>query len=450
MRIHRKKSSIQIQAFSTWSLIIACILAALFLVLSILGIQDFRVLEDSTKQYVLCASAANQMQQGSDTLSTQVQLYTMTGDTMYLNGYFREANETRSRENAVDTLKSAFPGSELLESLEQALQDSQALMEREYYAMRLVADAVGTDEAQLPEAVAAVTLRPEDKSRSAEEKLELAREMVTNDDYRSVKNKISNGVSVCLDGVLTQTRNSQNHASAVFRDLYRKQELGLVLLVLVLLVNSLVMHTMVVKPLVRYNESVRAGTPLPIEGVQELQSLAQTCNAVFEENRETQKIIRHEAEHDGLTDLLNRGSFDRIFPICSQGKSPFALVLVDIDHFKTINDTYGHNTGDEIIKWVAIQLKNVFRSGDYVCRIGGDEFAVIMVDAGEALRGSVEERLRTLCNTIAAHQTSLPPVSISIGAAFSDRQRPESSLFNDADKALYYVKEHGKNDYRIF
>lgn len=452
MNIHKKKSRVRIQAFSTWSLVIACILAVLFLLLSLFGMRDFNILEDSTRQYILCADAARQLRDGSDSLTTQVRLYTMVPDSAFLDSYFQEAFETRSRENAVATLRSIYPDTDLMADLEQALQESQELMQREFYAMRLAADSAGVTASQLPEEIAAVTLTAEDAARSSEEKLALARRMVTDEEYQTAKNRISQNVSNCLDSLLTRTENSQGHASSVFRDVYRKQELGLALLVLLLLINSLVMHRLVVRPLVHYIDSVHRGNSLPIEGALELQSLAETCNAVFEENRETQKIIRHEAEHDSLTDLLNRGSFNRIFPICCQGKSPFALVLVDIDHFKSINDTYGHNAGDQVIKWVAAQLKSIFRIGDYVCRIGGDEFAVIMVDMSESLREPVEERLQLLCSTIAAHDTTsdLPPVSVSIGAAFSDRRNPESSLFNDADKALYYAKEHGRDSYYIF
>ena len=123
---------------------------------------------------------------------------------------------------------------------------------------------------------------------------------------------------------------------------------------------------------------------------------------------------------------------------------------MDIDHFKSINDTCGHTAGDEAIKRIAAQLKSAFRSEDYTFRIGGDEFAVIMVDVSEAHRELLEERLRLLCDTVAGSSTGLPPISISVGAAFSDRRNPEGTLFNDADKALYDVKEHGKASYRIF
>lgn len=226
MNIHKGKSRVRIQSFSIWSLVIACIMAALFLLLSFLGMRDFNLLENSTKQYILCSNAARQLQEGSDTLTSQVRMYAMTQDDSFLDGYFQEALETRSRENAVSTLSSVFPDTDLVEALEQALRESRDLMQREFYAMRLVADSAGVPQNQLPDDIAAVALTAEDAARSTEEKLELARSLVTDEAYQSAKDSISQKVSRCLDGLLTRTQNSQGHASSVFRDVYRKQELG--------------------------------------------------------------------------------------------------------------------------------------------------------------------------------------------------------------------------------
>lgn len=191
MYIHKGKSRVRIQSFSIWSLVTACIMAALFLLLSLLGMRDFNLLENSTKQYILCSNAARQLQEGSDTLTSQVRLYAMTQDTSFLDGYFQEALETRSRENAVSTLSSVFPDTDLVEALEQALRESQDLMQREFYAMRLVADSAGVPQNHLPDDVAAVALTAEDAARSTEEKLELARSLVTDEAYQSAKDSIS-------------------------------------------------------------------------------------------------------------------------------------------------------------------------------------------------------------------------------------------------------------------
>ena len=123
----------------------------------------------------------------------------------------------------------------------------------------------------------------------------------------------------------------------------------------------------------------------------------------------------------------------------------FALILVDVDIFKSVNDTYGHAVGDEILKKVSRLLKDAYRSIDYVCRIGGDEFAVVMVDVTSNLQYTVEDKITSINKELAKVEENLPEISLSVGVAFSDRENPGESIFKDADKALYYVKEHGKS-----
>ena len=137
-----------------------------------------------------------------------------------------------------------------------------------------------------------------------------------------------------------------------------------------------------------------------------------------------------------------------LYPIVtSVGVNPihFAMIICDVDSFKTVNDTYGHAVGDEILKKVASLLQKAFRSIDYVCRIGGDEFAVIMVDMTTDLTHTIKEKIDMVNDLLSNPADGLPPVSLSVGVAFSDRQDPGESIFKDADHALYHVKQHGKH-----
>lgn len=217
------------------------------------------------------------------------------------------------------------------------------------------------------------------------------------------------------------------------------------ILVALIIIISVMIRKLVVYPLLSYNESIKRGEIFPVIGAAELQKLAETYNSVYRENQEAQKLIRHEAEYDALTELLNRRYFDKILKIYEDGKSSFALILVDVDTFKTVNDTYGHATGDEILRRVATLLKNTFRSIDYVCRIGGDEFAIVMVEMTSDLKYTIQEKIDYINQTLLNPEDDLPAVSLSVGTAFADRENPEESIFKDADKALYYVKEHGRN-----
>lgn len=436
---------IHIKRFSTGSIWTAVILVILFVLLSIYGTRNFQMLEDSTDQYLTCERAALKLQRGSDILTEQVRLYVMTGQKKYLDGYFEEANVTKHRETAITDLKESFDNAPILLNLEAALKDSRELMEQEYYAMRLAAAGFGVSQKSLPEEVKAVTLTEEDQALSSEEKLTKAQSLVSDDAYQTSKEKISGKAESCMKELAETTKNQQSKAASEFKNLCILLEIGVLLLVAFLIGSSVAVRALIVNPLGSYNRSIEQDKTVPVIGAAELQTLAVTYNRIFEENLETQKLIRHEAEHDALTDLLNRSSFDKALALYSQGSMNFALILVDVDRFKSVNDTYGHAVGDEILRRVAKRLKESFRSTDYVFRIGGDEFAVLMMDVSEAFRHTVEEKLASLKKGLVCPEEGLPEITLSIGVAFSDRKDPGESIFKDGDQALYYVKKHGKD-----
>ena len=143
-------------------------------------------------------------------------------------------------------------------------------------------------------------------------------------------------------------------------------------------------------------------------------------------------------------ELLNRRSFDQILSLYEKDRSSFALILADVDVFKQINDTCGHDTGDRILKRVAALLHTTFRSIDCVCRIGGDEFAVIMVDMSRELYYTITDKIAEINGLLALPEDGLPAVSLSAGVAFSDENGFCGSLFRAADSALYTAKAHGR------
>lgn len=448
--IQRMGRKIKIRKVSSWSIGITIVVAALFVVISVLSEREFSILHNTTEQYIQCERDAKELQDGSDYLTEQVRLYAMTGQRTYMDQYFKEAEITRRRENAVENLRQYFDGTEAFTALEHAMGSSKELMETEYYSMRLEAEGSNADLSSFPEAIRNIRLKDTDSRLSAKGKRERAVELVSNQAYQSKRMEITEAVSDCLDKLILRTRNQQSHASAVFSDMYLKLEIGIVLLAFLMLVICLIMRRLVVWPLRQFEKSIEKQELLPLVGAFELQNLADIYNQVFQENEETQKLIRHQAEHDALTDLFNRGSYEKILKIYETGNASFALILVDVDTFKSVNDTYGHAVGDAILKQVAGCLKKAFRSIDYVCRIGGDEFAVIMVEMTSDLGYTIEEKIEAVNEQLKAGGDGLPAVSLSVGAAFSDRENPGESIFKDADQALYYVKEHGRSGCRIY
>ena len=180
---------IHIKRFSTGSMILAGFLSALFIVLMVCASRYYNRMETATELYIISEKSALKLQKGSDTLTEQVRLYVMTGESKYMDAYFEEAEVTKNREGAVAELREHFAGTQILSELENALGDSQMLMDREYYAMRLAADAFGTPKDKLPEKVAAIQLTKEDQALDTAHKLETARSMVSGNVYERSKPK---------------------------------------------------------------------------------------------------------------------------------------------------------------------------------------------------------------------------------------------------------------------
>lgn len=441
---------IRIQRVSIFSVITGAVLLVAFMIISFWGWKEFNVLQEVNEQYILCEKAAKDVQDGSDYLTEQVRLYALTGEQKYMDNYFTEVNVTRRREVAVEELKDDFEDTEAYQDLVHALESSYDLMKAEYHSMRLVAKAYGIDKSTLPEKLQEVVLTENELAMTQSELLEKAQVLVSNDAYQNMRNNITRHTDSCMQTLLAETNSKQSRAKDIYVDVYRKMEIFVCIMVLLVLLLCITIRHLIVLPLVHYNESIQKGEIFPLEGSAELQNLAENYNSVYRENEEAQKIIRHEAEYDALTELLNRRYFDKVLNIYETGNNDFALIIVDVDIFKEVNDTYGHAVGDKILQKVANTLKHSFRSIDYICRIGGDEFAIVMVEMKSELGYTIQEKI-AYCNEVLSNPTDdLPPVSLSVGVAFADRENPNESIFKDADKALYYTKEHGKKGCNIY
>jgi len=159
------------------------------------------------------------------------------------------------------------------------------------------------------------------------------------------------------------------------------------------------------------------------------------------------------ASHDALTSLLNRKALvDGVIAAC-QGAVPgrFALLLIDLDSFKGINDNLGHLAGDEVLRTVADRLRDAIRPGDIGARIGGDEFAVLLSGAGEAEAVAIADRLTESLSAFMLVETLAIRPSGSVGIAlFPEHGTDEETLMRRADLALYRAKERGKNTACLF
>ncbi|MBI5548606.1 MAG: sensor domain-containing diguanylate cyclase [Deltaproteobacteria bacterium] len=157
------------------------------------------------------------------------------------------------------------------------------------------------------------------------------------------------------------------------------------------------------------------------------------------------------ATTDGLTGLLNHRTFqsraEEAMLLASRYKKKLSLILTDIDHFKSVNDTYGHPTGDQVLKGVSRILRKTARDTDLVARYGGEEFCVLMPETDLAGAKVIAERIRKEIEA-ATFDTELGPlkVTISLGVAtFPDACSAKQELIDKADQCLYFAKHHGRN-----
>jgi diguanylate cyclase (GGDEF)-like protein len=171
---------------------------------------------------------------------------------------------------------------------------------------------------------------------------------------------------------------------------------------------------------------------------------------------------RRESEHlaltDPLTGLMNRRALldnlrtdeDRAL----RGRQPLSVILADVDRFKSVNDDFGHNTGDRALQVVSDALRAGMRTGDHVGRWGGEEFLILLPNTDLIQAAEVAERCRTMLTRqqVRCDDGQMMRVSSSFGVASADGvQRPDvMDLVNQADKALYWAKEAGRNRVKIY
>jgi len=180
-----------------------------------------------------------------------------------------------------------------------------------------------------------------------------------------------------------------------------------------------------------------------------LRALADS-SAVALRNAELLDRLRAQATIDPLTGCHNRRGFDEILDVeFSRSKRynrPISLVLLDIDHFKRVNDEYGHEVGDHALQRIGRAVRHTFRSTDSACRFGGEEFALIFPETGKDEAERLAERLRVLIETLPPNAEVPRSLTASFGvAAYPDDGRDIATLIRAADRALYLAKAQGRN-----
>jgi diguanylate cyclase len=172
--------------------------------------------------------------------------------------------------------------------------------------------------------------------------------------------------------------------------------------------------------------------------------------------REELDYYKRLSEIDTVTKLYNRRQFDDVMQQLFRfaRKDAAALAIVDIDHFKDVNDTYGHLVGDQVLESVGFSLAQTVRGKDFVARVGGEEFGVVLYDVSEQLAMEVCERLRNCMSEVSTSITAEIGVTIqltaSIGLCLAVAADTPEQLYEYADQALYTSKQSGRNKVTLY
>ena len=409
-----QKQGVRFVALYVTAMILAAALTLLLLLTTSNISNQSNALLDAYDRYVTSEFAASDLMDASSYLTTQSRLFSSTNHVAYLDNYFWELSRGQQREDDVEVLREMYPGSSATDHLEHALTFSNNLEKNELYSMKLVVEALDLDiDEDIAEYLDSIPTRREDESLSSDELLAKARLLVTYEPYEHDVDRVSKQVDQCKDDLAEMlAADKQKHESAL-SDLYFQQQILAVMLLAVVLIMAVMFFFSMLRPLNEYSSRIRRNERLNEVGAYELRFLARAYNTVFEQNQNTQDRLMFEAEHDSLTGLYNRGAFEKLI---EQRKGlPFTLIIVDVDYFKEINDQYGHDCGDQVLKHIAGTLQHSFRTSDYTCRLGGDEFAVVMTGITPNLRSIVVEKAHAITRELAQETDGMPKASVSLG-----------------------------------
>ena len=200
-----------------------------------------------------------------------------------------------------------------------------------------------------------------------------------------------------------------------------------------------------IHPILDAVEHIKDNKRIRESGTSEFRYLVRAYNRMYDIYKRSLERLNFKASHDELTGVYNRAGYDSILD--SIDLTNAYMILIDIDDFKSVNDTYGHDVGDKVLIKTANALKNNFRTDDYICRIGGDEFVVFMVHASKEEQASIAAKAQAINAALADTADGLPATSISVGIVHGSESDDAETLFEKADDAMYRAKHSGKNTY---
>ncbi|MCQ2587257.1 MAG: GGDEF domain-containing protein [Treponema sp.] len=443
---NKKKSdfrSIKISHVNIILMVLACFLCFLVYITSINTKKSSTILISTMNDYAECNKAINDFREASEFLTNEIRLFAVNKDSIFMDYYFQEVNEFKRRENDLSIIEMSHNQDEVDIYLRKAFETSKSLEATENLSFRLICESSGVEFESMPESVRKVIVPDEINSLSKEEKLNIGRNYLFDVDYLQTKAQIINYVDKSLNALMKDFLLKQDKDTAIFNRSILVQHLAVIFLSAVSIILFLIIALYIIKPLRKSLKAIEIGHKIKFQGAYELRYIQNAYNILIEKTEIRTSVLKYKAEHDPLTGLINRDAFQQIKEVISKEIDPVAYLILDVDNFKTINDKYGHLTGDEVLKLISSKMQESFSEFDYIARIGGDEFAILMTKLSTEPESEIKKIIDEINDEISHPADNMPPVSLSVGIAISD------SGFNKemephADIALYNSKKAGR------
>ena len=408
----------------------------------------YQQLIEETGKYINTQQDAGMIEEFSGSMLSESRSFLQTGDPAHVMAFYSQMDVIRrqlDRSGTAET-KSAAASDRYLE---EAVEAFRTLAEQDAYAMRLKAETLPVSLDSYPAEFAGTEIRPEDAALDAEQKLAKAQEILDRTDYSAIRSRLSDRVDASHRAASETVQQQMGVTTARIRqELLLLRTFGVVFLVIAVLA-MLSNLLLIILPINRSVSNLDNREEIPEQGSFEMRNLARVYNEVLRDSTEKQEELEYSATHDALTGVYNRAAFDREYDRCRNDR--IGIAIVDVDGFKHYNDVYGHDVGDHVLRRVTETIGSKFRKENHISRIGGDEFVIIMKNTGSAQSEDIKLKIDEINEELVKERRKgMPPISVSVGAAFWDRENPGPDILKDADKALLQMKQNGKLGCRIY
>ncbi len=433
-----KHGGIKLSHLNVVLICIGLVICAFMVVTMYMTTSSVKEIVTVTDNYLIYQQTGGKLQSVSKGMAESAMSFVRSGEPGAAYGY---ESQTAVVEEQLAIYSPEQTTSEAAnEYMETAIAAYRARCEIETRAMRLAADDMPKPKFEaLPDFLKSTGLSEEDKALSAEEKTALAITLLTSEEYAAHKDTIEEAVDGSHRLSSEQGQIQAAKTSTRVRSIVRQQKILVFLFVVVAVLALLFNRALIITPIRKSADNLDKREPIPVRGSYEMRHLATVYNEVLKDNERKKNALSYTASHDALTSLYNRAAFDKAYK--KYENEHIGIIITDVDRFKQYNDQFGHDIGDRVLRMAADALKCHFRDEDYVCRIGGDEFCIIMPDMDHCRGDEIRERMLEINQELAENSGELPPITLSSGIAFWNRPNPRESIFKDADSTLLDLKK---------